>query len=59
MEPRQEEQQAVKPAESERSEKKARFHIVKLEERIAPAKGGGTNRPHPCATVGCYTGGCY
>ena len=27
-----------------------RFQIVKLEERIAPQKGGGSNKPHPCVS---------
>ena len=42
MEPRQDEsQKAPQPRQEER---KRRFQIVKLEERIAPAKGGkGTN----------------
>jgi hypothetical protein len=42
MEPRNDESQQVpEPREVER---KRRFQIVKLEERIAPAKGGkGTN----------------
>jgi hypothetical protein len=41
-----------KPAEqsqpAEAPVKKRRFQIVKLEDRIAPQKGGGTNKPHPC-----------
>jgi hypothetical protein len=30
-------------------ERKRRFQIVKLEERIAPSKGGGTNPRGSCA----------
>jgi hypothetical protein len=34
-----------------------RFRFEKLEERIAPKKGGkGT---HNCPTNTCYTAGCY
>jgi len=41
MEPRREE---PKPEQPRREEKPKRFRIVKLEERIAPGKGGnGTN----------------
>jgi hypothetical protein len=46
MEPHREEQKAPPRAEP----KPKRFRIVKLEERIAPSKGGnGTNN-------GCFTG---
>jgi hypothetical protein len=50
MEPRQDES----PKQPEpRPEKKRRFQIVKLEERIAPARGGkGTNN-----TCGYYSAG--
>ncbi len=42
MEPRREEQQKALGCSAE--QKPRRFRIVKLEERIAPAKGGkGTN----------------
>jgi hypothetical protein len=53
MEPRQ----SAKPVESRgegltspprQPERKQRFQIVKLEERIAPSKGGVTNPGHPC-----------
>jgi hypothetical protein len=48
MEPCCEESQRVLQASTEQKPK--RFRIVKLEERIAPKKGGnGTNN-------GCYTG---
>jgi hypothetical protein len=47
------------PAPRKRGEtplEKRRFVIDKLEERIAPKKGGkGTNN---CPTVGCATTGC-
>jgi hypothetical protein len=45
MEPRREEPKATTPRPDE---KKKRFRIVKLEERIAPSAGGATNKPHPC-----------
>jgi hypothetical protein len=45
MEPRQHEK---KIGERRPDEKKKRFRIVKLEERIAPQTGGGSNNPHPC-----------
>jgi hypothetical protein len=53
MEPSREEQKAL---EAGAEQKPRRFRIVKLEERIAPAKAGGTNGPkcysHQC-TMGC------
>ena len=49
MEPRREELQAPKPRPEE---KPKRFRIVKLEERIAPSKGGNSNGKH------CFTGCC-
>jgi hypothetical protein len=53
MEPRQEKPKTTKPRTAE---KPKRFRIVKLEERIAPSKGGnGTNN---CPSVGltrCYS----
>jgi hypothetical protein len=39
--------------------KKRRFQLVKLEERIAPDKGGVTNKPHPCATNTCFCSSIY
>jgi hypothetical protein len=51
MEPRREEPRATPPRPDE---KKKRFRIVKLEERIAPSAGGGSNNPHPCRSLtGC------
>lgn len=42
MEPRREEQEALPPGAEQ---KPRRFRIIKLEERIAPKKGGkGTNK---------------
>jgi hypothetical protein len=44
MEPRHEEQKDKVPPTEEKEAKPRRFRIVKLEERIAPTKGGnGTN----------------
>ena len=46
--------QAEKPAVPARTR---RFRIDKLEERIAPKKGGkGTNN---CPTLDCWSGTCY
>ena len=57
MEPRKE-PETPKTPQQEGKERTRRFQIVKLEERIAPDKGGVSNKPHPCVTAGC-TGGCY
>jgi hypothetical protein len=46
MEPRKE--QPKKIAERGKEDKKKRFQLIKLEERIAPDKGGTTNGPHGC-----------
>jgi hypothetical protein len=53
------------PANSAPTSKKRRFQLVKLEERIAPDKGGMTNKPHPCgggggssASSGTFFGEC-
>jgi hypothetical protein len=54
MEPRQDESQ--KEPEPRQDARKRRFQIVKLEERIAPARGGkGTN--NSCGFWGCGGGG--
>jgi hypothetical protein len=65
MELHREEPQKASPPGSEQKPK--RFRIVKLEERIAPSKGGkGTNNTcacgtgactgaYPCATITCAT----
>jgi hypothetical protein len=50
MELRREEPKVPKPGTEER---KKRFRIVKLEERIAPSQGGGTKNVH---TTGCGWG---
>ena len=60
MEPRKEE---LKNRTEPHNEKKSRFDILKLEERIAPNKGGipnGGHRSH--GGYGCGNGGgayCY
>jgi hypothetical protein len=46
MDPHREEQPKAPPPSAEQKPK--RFRIVKLEERIAPSKGGSNGR-------GCYT----
>jgi hypothetical protein len=57
MEPRNEPE--TPKSREQRAPQKRRFQIVKLEERIAPDKGGVSNKPHPCVTVSCISGGCY
>jgi hypothetical protein len=52
MEPRREEPQAPKPRPEE---KPKRFRLVKLEDRIAPSKGG-THNHHTCACSVTYCG---
>jgi hypothetical protein len=51
METRREEQ---KPVERPTGAKQKRFRIVKLEERIAPSKGGNGTR-NTCANTYCGT----
>jgi hypothetical protein len=54
MEPHREEPQRAPPPGAEPKPK--RFRIVKLEERIAPSKGGnGTNNTCACGTVNVPT----
>ena len=58
MEPRREEPTAPTP---QPKEKPRRFRIVKLEERIAPSKGGNhTHNGGGCVTLAAYgcTGYC-
>jgi hypothetical protein len=58
MEPHREDQQkALQPSATP---KPKRFRIVKLEERIAPTQGGGTQHGHTCrcVSVQCGTTGC-
>jgi hypothetical protein len=50
MEPRREEQQKLPPPGAER--KRRHFRIVKLEERIAPTKGGNTKNCYHSFTCG-------
>jgi hypothetical protein len=52
MEPREADVKQIPQARPE--EKKRRFRIVKLEERIAPNGGHDTHNPH-CGVAG---GGC-
>ncbi len=49
MEPRREEPQRAPPPGAERKPK--RFRIVKLEDRIAPSSGNGSN-------INCYSRHC-
>ena len=47
------------PAEPATPAPKKRFHILKLEERIAPKKGGNSNNKNCCPTgidQGCCGG---
>ena len=54
MEPHRDEPQKAVPPSAEQKPK--RFRIVKLEERIAPSKGGkGTNNTCACGTVNVLT----
>jgi hypothetical protein len=48
MEPRREEPKAPKPRPEE---KRKRFRVIKLEERIAPGKGNSVGKN--CATYTC------
>ena len=59
MEPRDDQQKSATAAAIDKREKKRRFQLVKLEERIAPDKGGVTNKPHPCATATCFCSSIY
>ncbi len=56
MEPRHEEQQKALGSGAE--QKPRRFRIVKLEERIAPAKGGNGHNTHPGTCACTYWGPC-
>ena len=56
MEPRREEQQkTLKPSAGQ---KPKRFRIVKLEERIAPRKGGHSQGKLTACGTTCPTGDC-
>jgi hypothetical protein len=50
MEPRREEPKDTKPRPEE---KLKRFRLVKLEERIAPSKGGTHNHTCACSVTLC------
>jgi hypothetical protein len=50
MEPRQDEKKDKEPRSEAKEEKPRRFHIIKLEERIAP---GGHNSKHSHCAGGC------
>jgi hypothetical protein len=57
MEPHREEQQ--KALETSATRKPRRFRIVKLEDRIAPSKGGGGTHNTcglACTGISCYCG---
>jgi hypothetical protein len=61
MEPRNDESPKAAEPPKEEKPRKRRFQIIKLEERIAPAKGGkGTNHCGGSSTgpKGCDTGCC-
>jgi hypothetical protein len=63
MEPRREELRREEPKAPEASAggKPKRFRIVKLEERIAPSKGGnvpGGGNTHKCGSLDSCTLGC-
>jgi hypothetical protein len=60
MEPHREKQKKALESSAQAKPKPKRFRIVKLEERIAPKRGGkGTNNcygsvPHgPCNSINC------
>lgn len=55
MDPRKESESA-KSSELEGKERKRHFQIVKLEERIAPDKGGATNHGHCSRGCGSFGG---
>jgi hypothetical protein len=50
MEPRKDESQKTPEPRKEEQERKRRFQIVKLEERIAPSKGGNHTNNGPCVS---------
>jgi hypothetical protein len=56
MEPREERETAAAP-QQEGKEKKRRFQIVKLEDRIAPGNGGHTGAHTQCNGNGGGGGG--
>jgi hypothetical protein len=56
MEPRNE-QRAAESARQTATEKKTRFQLVKLEERIAPSKGKHWTGGYAQVTCHCSKGG--
>jgi hypothetical protein len=52
MDSQNERSPAEEPQPAESPPKRRRFQIVKLEERIAPNKGGVTNKGHGCGGPG-------
>jgi hypothetical protein len=56
MEPRREEQKTVEPRPEE---KRKRFRLIKLEERIAPKKGGYETKVFSCDGCGGVGSGGY
>jgi hypothetical protein len=60
MESRQpEKKQATEGPSDEQSPRPRRFRIVKLEERIAPKKGGPNSKKCFVGTIGCYSNYCW
>jgi hypothetical protein len=57
VETRKEEQKPARPV-TEAKEKKRRFEIVKLEERIAPGNGHGNGSNNYCGTHHTCNIGC-
>jgi hypothetical protein len=50
---KREPQMSPEPRREEEQPKLKRFHIVKLEERIAPLAGDGGGRSHPSYILSC------
>jgi hypothetical protein len=51
MEPRNDESQKVPEPPKKEKQRKRRFQIVKLEERMAPSGDGGHTHGRPCSLV--------
>jgi hypothetical protein len=63
MEPRKPEKPGESPGEGQTSpprpqEKKRRFRLVKLEDRIAPGGGHGNGSNASCIGISCHKGTC-
>jgi hypothetical protein len=54
MGPRQDEKKTREGRPKEKDAAKRRFRIIRLEERIAPGKGG--NVTHKCSGFYCHSG---